>query len=1197
VVQWLRKNLDWYLDMAMIERRKNTRIPYETSVQFMSENHDIQGKMVDISRTGMKLVADIPESTPTAKAIKFVLPKSDKPLQIPCKLVRLERGKFGEEGQTLGIEFSYEDEAQRLLIESFIKEKKMAQLKAQAKNAEMRQIPRTDCRITEISCDSRGVRVLSIDNISIDGMLISFRGKGLRSHDDITLTFLLPDDERILTVSGTVTHIKEYVLKDTSKAGIVFNDISELDRIRIKNFISSYTVAVAIKALHDKFSETKIDERYTIHDQSKIDSLISVLAREKIHMNVLFENNHKMLELPAIDYGSNKKTFVIDRQAYPANLNVKKDHIAYFSFNLDTGTYYFKTNLEEILEKHAVFTLPEVIYQAEKRSDQREMTGENIIFTVVLDGQLKRSLQGVVLNISKHGFMCELSVDEENRDFFQPGRVVNYTANTELGLGTYGEIRHILENTTQEGKKTLQLGIESGIKHTPFQFRCYSEEDWGKLNLHREELPPSARKRIDSLSVNYPNKRGQKIVALVNLTHKQVKAPVVILPPAFGKKKETLSPLASTLVTNARCFDKEIVTIRYDGINRPGESYNEEMLPKRGYEMLYYRISQGQDDLRATIDYVHNNSLFKPSRVIVIAFSMSALDVRKFVSESDDHKIDIIINIMGVSCGQSAFRNMTGGLDIIGNYKLGIQNGQFGILGHMLDLDNLAEDLIEKRYASMTDARLDMSRISIPVLWIYGKYDKWIDENEVKELMRIESHGLREVIEIPTGHNIRSSEDAIKTFKLLASWIHEKLYNEKVTPKEPDRESLVNLIAHERERITSSEEFNIEEYWKEYLMGKSENGFGYDFYKNIKEFKDFLTLQSKLIDIKDSEKIVDVGCGIGLLVENMLKLAIDQRKDIRNAELIMIDLIDEALDKTKTKVKKIQKYQGTVLPKRMTYMVRDLEPNRLNPVHKFISNTDLDFNFLRNRIEGLSNAAVGRLINKSSKRLYEIMRGTSITRSDEVYIRSEFKGEDCQTIREFNRAARFLRRELKEEDFVRSELRGRAASDSLQYDQLRTSDLEFSRLNFGDNGLRLHLDFKKNQFDKIIASLFISYVFNPDALFPDFYRMLKPNGLLLVSSMKPDSDISLIFTNYVDKVQHFDFSETNIKGQDISLMGAREMLNEAAALFELEEDGYFKFFSDKELVHMFQTAGFSQIQVYSSLGDPPQAFIVTGRKI
>jgi len=1181
----------------MIDKRKNIRILHESSIQFISGNHTFQGKLVDISRSGMKIVANIPESPQKIKSITFTLPKSDKQLQIPCKLVRKENERSNEERQILGIEFSYKDEAQMLLIESFIKEKKMAQLKAQANNAEMRQIPRTDCVINNISCDRKGICVMSIDNISIDGILISFRGEGLNSQDNITLTFKLPDDTRDLTVSGTVTYIIENVFKDSSNAGIVFNNISELDRIRIKNFISSYTAAMAMKALHEKFFDEKIDERYIIHDQAKINSIFSLINKEQIHMNVLFDDNYKMLELPVINYDSNNKMFSIEKQASLSNLNLKKDHSTYFSFNMDTGTYYFKTNLLEMLDRHTFFSLPDIIYQSEKRSHKREITGENIVFTNVSKDKSKGSLQGILINISRHGFLCELPFEEDRKDFFQPGRIVNYRANEKLGLGTYGEIRHVSENTAKNGKKVLQIGIESGIKHAPFQFTRYSQAKWDKQNLYQGDLSLSAREKINSILVKYPNEKGQKITALVNLTHKKTTAPVIILPPAFGKKKEALSPLVSTVITNFRYFNKEIITIRYDGINRPGESYNEEMLPKRGYEMLYYRISQGQDDLQATIEYVHDNPLFKPSSVIVVAFSMSALDVRKIVSKSNDHKVDYVINIMGVSCGQSAFKNMTGGLDIIGYYKLGIQNGLFGILGHMLDLDNLAEDLINQKYAYMTDAKLDMSKISIPVLWIYGKYDKWIDEKEVKELMGIESKGSREVIEIPTGHNIRSSEDAIKTYKLMTSWIHKKLYNEKITPLEPDRDNLVHLIAYERERVASSEEFSSEEYWKQYLLGRRGNSFGYDFYKNIKEFRDFLTLESELTDIQDKERIVDMGCGTGLLVENMLNLAVNQQRDIRNAQILMIDLIKEALDKTKTKVERIQKLHGTVLPKHMRYIVKDLEPNRLIPVHKFMNNIDLDFNFLRNRIEGLPNTAVDRLLNKSSKRLYEIMRGASLTRSDEVYIKSEFKDEDCQIITEFNRAARFLKKELKEKDFVKPKLTRRTSIDSLKYDQLHTSDLKFTKLNFGHNGLRLYLDFKKNYFDKIIASLFISYLFNPDEIFHDFYRMLKPNGLLLVSSMKPDSDISLIFTNYIDKVQHFDFSDTDIKSQDMSLLGAREMLNEAATLFELEEEGYFKFFSEKELANMFETAGFDHIQVHSSLGNPPQAFIVTGRKI
>jgi ubiquinone/menaquinone biosynthesis C-methylase UbiE/dienelactone hydrolase len=1180
----------------MFEQRKDIRVPLESLVQVESRNHCFQGKMVDISRSGMKIVADIPESLQTIKSITFALPKSDEPLRVPCKLVRKEIKQPDEQGQVFGLEFFYQNEAQMLLVESFIKEKKLKQLKDQVKNAEMRQIPRTDCVIKNISSDRKGISVTSIDNISVDGILISYRGEGINPQDKISLTFKLPDDSRDLTVSGRISYVKENPFKGTSYAGIVLDKVNEIDRIRIRNFISSYTVAVAMKALYEKFYDTKIDEKYVIHDRPKIDSLFSMLYKERIQMNVLLEDSHKMMEASVIGVDSNKRTFGVDKHVRLSNADIKKDHTAYFLFNVRSGTYYFKTNLVEVLESQINFLLPDTVFQSEKRSYQRKIIRENIVFSNITEDQSKGAFQGTLTNISRRGFLCEFPPEKGHKDFFQPGRIVNYRAKKELGLGTYGEVRHVSETKAPHGREILQLGIESGIKHKPFRFTRYSQAEWDKHNLYQGNLPLSAGEKINSTLVKYPNRKGQEITALVNATHKKTTAPVVILPPAFGKKKETLSPLAATLITNFRCLNKEIVIVRYDGINRPGESYNEEMLPKRGYEMLYYRISQGQDDLQATIDYVHSNPHFRPSHVIVAAFSMSALDIRKLVSKSKNHKVDCIVNVMGVTCGQSAFKNMTGGLDIIGYHKLGIENGVYGILGHMLDLDNIAEDLIDQKYAYMTDARLDMSQISIPILWIYGKYDRWIDEKEVKELMGMESAGSREVIEIPTGHNIRSSEDAIKTFELITAWIYKKLYDETITPIEPDKANLVNLITYERERISSSEEFNSEEYWKQYLIGKDLNSFGYDFYKNIQEFRDFLTFQSQLIDLKDKERIVDMGCGTGLQVENMLNRAAKQKRDIRDAQLIMIDVVEEALDKTKAKVERIQKNNRALQLKSINYMVKDLEPNRLIPVFRFVSNTSLDFNFLRNRIEGFSNTAVDRLLENSSKRLYEIMRGKAVTRNDELYLMSEFKAEYRQVITDFNRAARFLKRMLHENDFIDPELTKKRSIDSLKYDRLCTSDLKFDKLNFGHYGLRLKLDFSENYFDKIIASLFISYLFNPDEIFHEFYRMLKPNGLLLVSSMKPDSDISLIFTNYVDKVQHFDFSGTDIKSQEISLLGAREMLNEAATLFELEEDGYFKFFSEKELVDMFETAGFHHVRVFSSLGNPPQAVIITGRK-
>jgi SAM-dependent methyltransferase len=274
----------------------------------------------------------------------------------------------------------------------------------------------------------------------------------------------------------------------------------------------------------------------------------------------------------------------------------------------------------------------------------------------------------------------------------------------------------------------------------------------------------------------------------------------------------------------------------------------------------------------------------------------------------------------------------------------------------------------------------------------------------------------------------------------------------------------------------------------------------------------------------------------------------------------------------------------------------DLDPNRLIPVEKFIKDSTFDFNFLRNRIDGLINVTIDHLLEKASSRLYHIMRGAALTSDDHAYLKENFNKEDYETLIEFNRASRFINKDLIAKDMADKKYVHQGSIRKEDYMNIRTDDMVFKQLNFSNNGLELNMNFRPNYFNKIVASLFISYLYNPDDIIYEFYRILKPGGRLLVSSMKPDSDISLIFTNYIYKVKNFDLGNTGIKDQEMNLTDARAMLNEAASLFELEEDGYFKFYSDTELVSMFENAGFINIKVTSSMGKPAQAVIITGEK-
>jgi len=82
-----------------------------------------------------------------------------------------------------------------------------------------------------------------------------------------------------------------------------------------------------------------------------------------------------------------------------------------------------------------------------------------------------------------------------------------------------------------------------------------------------------------------------------------------------------------------------------------------------------------------------------------------------------------------------------------------------------------------------------------------------------------------------------------------------------------------------------------------------------------------------------------------------------------------------------------------------------------------------------------------------------------------------------------------------------------------------------------------------------VASLFVSYLFNPRYLIRECFQALAPGGRMLVSSMKPDSDLSVIFVNYVEALQRAEWDLLHAKDREEHLSGARAMLNEAASLF------------------------------------------------
>jgi SAM-dependent methyltransferase/pimeloyl-ACP methyl ester carboxylesterase len=1189
------------------DKRKHTRIEHSSEVEFTSEGRSFIGHSVNISKSGMQVIVNVPDSHRSVRSIAFTLPNSGERLHVPCRLVRAGRAGGELDTHVVGVEFSHEAEAQMLLIERFIREMKQGQLAEDAEAGEQRRIPRAACLITDVEVDNEAVLIRSIDNISTEGLLVSFEGQ-LEPDQRLQLSFCLTSDARRQRVRGRVMYVISNSFGGVSTAGIRLEGLTSVMRNRLNNFVVEATASSAMRNVHERFNARELNPNYRIDDPERIREIFRVLRERELTLNALIDRCLRIvrLEVQSVDTGHGSFSTRRAPDVDPAGL--ARHCTAYFSFYLDGGSHYFKAALQEDGGELLCFSLPPTIYLSEKRSYQRKVVDLRLeVELFEADGSgTGRRFPGKVIDISWRGFLCELPFSAVAWDTFKPMALVGYALNPTLGLGSRGLIRHKKKEARPDGGMAIQLGVEADIQQSPFRFRRYSSTEWQRWAAVERSSPrhsPGADPGLETVAVEYRNSQGQAIAALLNLTRPGVRAPVVIIPPALGKKKEALLPLVAVLMANFRRQGKDLVTLRYDGINRPGESYRRNADGARGTELLQYRLSQGREDLKTTLEFVHHNDYFEAEKVILITFSMSTIDARRLLATEPAHGVDLWITCMGLPCAKSAIGNLLGGIDIIGNHKMGIPSGVGGILGYLVNMDTLARDLVTNKYAYITDARLDMSRISTPVLWVSGTYDGWVPQEEIRDVMAVRAPAPRELVEIPTGHNLRSSDDAIATFRLIAAYLYEQLHGEPLLAVSPARSELLRLVTYERERLQTREVLNVRQYWRSYLIGDGRDGTGYDFYGNLRDFRTFLSLEVELTSPAGQDRIADMGCGTGLFLQRLLQELAERGPASGPVHIVAVDLVQEALDRARAKLLGMIRANPTLSAHQVEFVPMNLEVGRLEPVRVFIEDPTLGFDYLRNRVQGLRNVTLDLLSEKASPALLEIMRGCEMTQARLAVLEQLLKDGHQSAVLEFNRAARFLRGRLITADLSRpglSKVSGSSRRGRLtpaDHGRIRTGDLRFSTLYFGDSGLTPAAPFPDAFFTKIVASLFLSYVFDPVHMLEDFCRMLAPGGKLIVSSMRPDSDMSVLFTEYIERVQRFELQNNSIPNRDANLDAARAMLNTAAALFTLEEEGIFRFYSELELTEMLQRAGLREIQSHRSLGDPPQAVIVTGRKI
>lgn len=137
---------------------------------------------------------------------------------------------------------------------------------------------------------------------------------------------------------------------------------------------------------------------------------------------------------------------------------------------------------------------------------------------------------------------------------------------------------------------------------------------------------------------------------------------------------------------------------------------------------------------------------------------------------------------------------------------------------------------------------------------------------------------------------------------------------------------------------------------------------------------------------------------------------------------------------------------------------------------------------------------------------------------------------------------------------------------------------------FIQGNLDAPLPLRSGTADQIVCNLVLSYLNDPLSLLREFVRVLKPEGRMVISTLKPMADCSQIYRNFAEKARSRERVDQ-----------ARTLLNNAGGIAVKEAHGLYRFFSQIELETMLEASGAVPLSSRLSLGN--QAILVAAVKV
>jgi len=550
------------------------------------------------------------------------------------------------------------------------------------------------------------------------------------------------------------------------------------------------------------------------------------------------------------------------------------------NFELDRQQYFFAARIISVEDGVISFEVPDAVYRAERRD--RVRTGGR----AVDDGESPRWVRLVLGDTRVDAQVLDASPRGLGVELVGPQRLpvgsdvlIEYLDGGVAGSVQVGSIRH---SGTPDSPPRVGISLLHSASVLPMQPMPRSSLAWNRTQralrlLRARAVAASAGLRRSPVATD-PDQGSIRIVDFVNESGERIRgiadyegemppigAPVVLIPPAWGRTKETLLPLAATIVSTMSAARQAVTVVRFDGVRKRGESYKDPECRTPGNEHHRFTFSQGVRDIRSVIRGLREHAEFRASPVVVVSFSAASIDARRAVATLPKGELAGWVSVVGTADLQSMMRVVSGGVDYVGGVERGVRFGLQEILGVEVDIDLAGRDALDNRIAFLEDSCSDMERIEVPVTWIHGQFDAWMDLERVRLILSKGDVSNRRLMIVPTGHRLRSSREAFEVFELVATEIGRMIGVGRIRSKLPDLRMLELRGRAERARLPRSS-VNKREFWEKYLLGR-EGSLGIELMTSTVAYRELMDEQLAELRLAEGARVADIGCGTGAFLE------------------------------------------------------------------------------------------------------------------------------------------------------------------------------------------------------------------------------------------------------------------------------------------------------------------------------------------